>query len=90
MKLAALILAGLVLASCDTSPLDPTPPARQAEFIDLVEGSGCRVDPVDHEWLHTAGFTDEELSAIGGDLVVSGVAEMSPEGALVLLTENCI
>ena len=37
-----------------------------------------------------AGFTDAEMGAIGGQLVTEGRAELTDDGELVLLTENCL
>ena len=70
MKYLAIVAAGLVLAGCESMPGMPTvvtggggegapvDSARQAQFVALVEQSGCRVDPRNHAFVHDAGFTD--------------------------------
>ena len=42
----------------------PVDSARQAQFVALVEQTGCRVDPQDHEFVHEAGFTDCETRRV--------------------------
>ena len=76
MKHLAIVATGLVLAACEGGPGMPTvftgggeaapvDPARQAQFVALVEQSGCRVDPRDHQFVHDAGFTDLEIGDFG-------------------------
>jgi hypothetical protein len=104
MKHLAIVAAGLLLAGCGeggagwptmwsgagtTGPTEPDPP-RQAEFVALVEQSGCRVDPRDHAFVHEAGFSDLELGDFGRALAIDGRAEVTADGGLVLMTENCI
>jgi hypothetical protein len=103
MKYLAIVAAGLVLAGCETMPGMPTvftgggdgtgapvDSARQAQFVALVEQSGCRVDPRDHAFVHDAGFTDLEIGDFGQQLAAAGQAEIAADGGLVLLTERCI
>jgi hypothetical protein len=91
MKYAVLILAGLVLASCDYLQPAPDVSLRRGEFIGVVEAAGCRLDQADNaDVLIPAGFTDEEAGALGGLLLSEGAAELNADGDLVLLTENCI
>ncbi len=65
---------------------------RRAEFVALIEANGCRLDQSDNEAvLVPAGFSDAEAGQLGGLLLSEGVAELStPEGDLILLTENCL
>jgi hypothetical protein len=96
MKTAWLLAAGLAVTGCDMMPNfsggpAPVDPARQAQFIAVVEASGCRLDQLDNEAvLVPAGFSDQEASAIGVALLSQGTAELADDGDLILLTENCI
>ena len=102
MKHLAIVAAGLVLAACEGGPGMPTvftggggeaasvDPARQAQFVALVEQQGCRVDPRDHQFVHDAGFTDLEIGDYGQRLAAESRAEVTADGGLVLLTERCI
>ena len=104
MKYLAIVAAGLLLAGCSeggpgwptmpggggaAGPIEPDPP-RQAQFVALVEQSGCRVDPRDHAFVHEAGFSDLELGEFGRALAIDGRAEVTADGGLVLVTERCI
>ena len=94
MKYVLPALAGILVASCGMLPQrEPTAavaPEREAAFVATVEQAGCRVDPASHEFVHAAGFSDEELRAIGVELVGSQRAELGPDGGLILLTPNCL
>ena len=97
MRMLALGLAGLSLAACDYMPgmfgaAPPAPsPERSAAFVALVEGAGCELHQADNDaLLDPAGFSDAEASAISQGLMAQGRAEVTPEGNLLLLTENCI
>jgi hypothetical protein len=99
MRLAIVCLAIVVLAGCDYLPMPggsgaagPDVTARRAEFVAVVEAAGCRLDQSENEAvLVPAGFSDAEAGALGGLLVAEGAAELStPEGDLILLTENCV
>jgi hypothetical protein len=93
IRYAAVALVGLGLASCDVMPEGQgvaIAPDRQAAFVALIEQSDCRFDPVNHEPVHAAGFTDPEISEIGGQLVAQGQAEIAPNGDLILLTGTCL
>jgi hypothetical protein len=56
----------------------------------LVEANKCRVDPANHDFVHTAGFSDAELGSIGGALVADSSAELAPDGTLILTTGSCL
>jgi hypothetical protein len=89
----ALIAAGVALAACDTTPAaaPSAEPTRQAQFVELLEGAGRELPHTDNDYLlDPAGFSDAEASAISQQLLNDGQAEVSPEGNLVLRTENCI
>jgi len=97
MRYRGLVLAGMVLAGCDmlpqSQPVATAPavaPERADAFVVLVERLNCQVDPVDHEPVHTAGFTDAEISVIGEQLVTEGRARLTDTGDLVLQTEDCL
>jgi hypothetical protein len=103
MRYLAILAAGVALAGCEGGPGMPTiftgggggggapvDPARQAQFVALVEQQGCRVDPADHQYIHDAGFTDLELGDFGQTLAAEGRAEITADGGLLLLTERCI
>ena len=101
MKYLAIVAAGLVLAGCESMPGMPTvitgggegapvDSARQAQFVALVEQSGCRVDPTDHAFVHEAGFSDLEIGDFGQTLSAEGRAEITADGGMLLLTERCI
>jgi hypothetical protein len=94
MRLTALSLAALALAACDYMPGASTPPPspeREAAFVAMVEGAGCELHQQDNEaLLNPAGFSDAEASAISQQLLAEGRAEITPEGNLMLLTENCV
>ena len=102
MKYLAIVAAGVILAGCETMPAMPTvfsggggegtpdDSARQAQFVALVEQSGCRVDPQDHAFVHDAGFTDLEIGEFGQTLAAEDRAEIAADGGLVLVTERCI
>jgi hypothetical protein len=93
MSYRMLLAAGLALAACDMTP-GPQPsvePTREAQFVELVEGAGCELPHTNNDYLlDPAGFGDAEASAISQQLLADGRAEVSPEGNLVLRTENCI
>jgi hypothetical protein len=95
MRPWTLGLAGLALAACDgfmpgASPAPPSP-ARTDAFVAVVEGAGCELPHTDNDHLlDPAGFSDAEASAISRQLLAEGRAELSPEGNLVLQTENCL
>ena len=101
MRLAILVLAGVVLAGCDYMPsmsgdsrgtaVGPDT-VRRAEFIAVIEANGCRLDQSDNAAvLVPAGFSDEEAGRLGGLLLSEGAAEISDgDGDLILLTENCL
>jgi hypothetical protein len=60
-------------------------------FVLLVESSGCELHQADNDHLlDPVGFSDTEASAISQQLITEGRATVSPEGNLVLLTENCL
>ena len=98
MRLLALALAGVALAACDYMPgfmpgasSPPPAPERVDTFVMLVEGSGCELHQADNDaLLDPAGFSDAEASAISQQLLAEGRAQITPEGNLVLLTENCL
>ena len=91
MKVHGLVLAGLALASCDLQPQEvAVAPDRQAAFVGLVEQSNCELDPVSHEAVHAAGFSDAEIDAIARQLVSEGQAGVERDGRLVLVTGNCL
>jgi hypothetical protein len=92
MKPWMLGAAGLFLAACEAMPVATAPaePARQAQFVALVEANGCRVDPEDHGFIHEAGFSDAELADFSRRLAAEEWAEIGYDGALLLVTENCI
>jgi hypothetical protein len=92
MKRWLLGLAGLVVAACETMP-GATPPAdagRRDQFVALVEANGCEVDPVDHAFVHDAGFSDAELADFSRSLAAEEWAEVGYDGTLILVTETCI
>jgi hypothetical protein len=89
MRLAVTATLGLALAACTQPPMS-VGPDRQAGFVGLVEQSGCRVDAVDHEFVHSAGFTDPEIAEIGGQLAAEGRAEITEAGDLILTSGACI
>ncbi len=93
MRYPVLVLAGLALAACEMLPQRQEEvviePLRQAEFVQLVEAADCRVDPVDHAYLHDAGFSDPDIAAYGRALVNDGRAAFDQGGALLLRTETC-
>jgi len=69
----------------------PPAPERVDTFVLLVEGSGCELHRAENDdLLDPAGFTDAEASAISQQLLAERRAEITPEGNLVLLTENCL
>jgi hypothetical protein len=100
MRLAFVLLAGLALASCDRlpwagaeAPVEAAPPVaseRVEAFAFAVERTGCTVDPVSHDALHQAGFSDAELASIGDILVADGRARLTDGGELILQTEDCL
>ena len=94
MRLFALTVAALALASCDYLPGQQAPtvaPEREAQFVALVEGAGCELHQQDNDaLLDPAGFSDAEASAISQQLLTEGRAEITPEGNLLLLTETCV
>jgi hypothetical protein len=102
MKYLAIVAAGLVLAACEGGTGMPTiltggggagapaDPARQAQFVALVEQQGCRVDPTEHQYIHDAGFSDLEIGDFGQTLAAEGRAEITADGGMLLLTERCI
>ena len=105
MHLAMVAAAGLVLAGCEAAPGMPTifsggggggaaaaqsDSPRQAEFVALVEASGCGVDSRDHAFVHEAGFSDLEIGEFGKTLAAEGRAEVTASGGLILRTERCI
>lgn len=103
MRYLAILAAGVALAGCEGGPGMPTiftgggggaggpvDPARQAQFVALVEQSGCRVDPTDHAFVHEAGFSDLEIGDFGQTLSAEGRAEITADGGMLLLTERCI
>ncbi len=94
MRTVALALAGFALAACEYMPgASPPPPSpeRQAQFVALVEGAGCELHQADNDdLLDPAGFSDAEAGAISRQLLADGRAEITPEGNLVLVTENCL
>jgi hypothetical protein len=102
--LAIVAAAGLVLAGCEGTQGFPTiftgggggvaaaqsDSPRQAEFVALVEASGCSVDSRDHAFVHEAGFSDLEIGEFGKTLAAEGRAEVTASGGLILRTERCI
>jgi hypothetical protein len=84
--------AGLLVAACETMPAGTAPveASRRDEFVALVEANGCSVDPVDHAFVHEAGFSDAELSDYSRTLAAEEWAEIGYDGTLLLVTENCI
>jgi hypothetical protein len=92
----AVILAGATLAGCNMLPQSqPAAPQVSEErvdaFVTLVEVAGCELPHTDNDHLlDPAGFSDAEASAISQQLLADGRAELSPEGNLVLRTENCL
>jgi hypothetical protein len=92
MKPWMLGVTGLVLAACEALPVGTSSvePARQAQFVALVEANGCSVDPEDHAFVHEAGFSDAELADFSRALAAEEWAEIGYDGALLLVTENCI
>lgn len=97
MRLTALTMASLVLAACGNMPGMPgqgagsaVPAERQATFVALVEANDCRVDPVGHQYVHDAGFTDAELDAMSEALIADGSAVIGADGALILTSGACI
>jgi hypothetical protein len=92
MKPWMLAAAGLVMAACETMPggTASAEPARRDQFVALVEANGCRVDPADHAFIHDAGFSDAELADFSRTLAAQEWAEIGYDGALMLVTENCI
>jgi hypothetical protein len=95
MRSLAVLLAGLALASCGTFQTQPSAvsvaPQREAAFVAMVEGAGCELHQEDNDaLLDPAGFSDPEATAISQQLLAEGRAEITPEGNLVLLTENCV
>jgi hypothetical protein len=94
---AVLALIGAVgLAACAPAPAEMPAPVvevpreRVDAFVVLMEKLNCRFDPVDHAQVHTAGFTDDEVQAIGAVLVSEQRADLTDTGELVLLTEGCL
>ena len=102
--LAIVAAAGVVLAGCEATQGLPTiftgggggvaaaqsDSPRQAEFVALVEASGCSVDSRDHAFVHEAGFSDLEIGEFGKTLAAEGRAEVTASGGLILRTERCI
>jgi hypothetical protein len=95
MRHFALSLVAAALASCGYMPgaSSPPPPSpeRTAAFVAIVEGAGCELHQADNDaLLDPAGFSDAEASAIARQLLADGRAEITPQGNLVLVTENCV
>jgi hypothetical protein len=96
MRTLVLSLAGLGLAACDGFMPGPAPtatasPARMNAFITMIEGAGCELHQENNDaLLDPAGFTDAEASALSQQLLVEGRAQITSDGNLILLTENCI
>jgi hypothetical protein len=92
MRNSILALLGVALAGCEMVPgmSSPPTPARMDAFVAMIEGAGCELPQEDNDaLLDPAGFSDAEASALSQRLLVDGRAEVSPEGNLILLTENC-
>jgi hypothetical protein len=96
VRIFALVIGGLGLAACGMLQSEPVatgptvPPERVEAFVIAGERMDCSIDPVDHQPLHAAGFSDAELGAIGDQLVTEGRARLTDTGELVLETENCL
>lgn len=93
--IAALLLLGACGWGGESDPVVATsvpsvPPERVDAFVVLMEKLGCRFDPNDHEPVHTAGFTDEEIASIGAVLVADHRADLTDTGELVILSGNCL
>ena len=99
MKIPTFVIAGLTLAACDTFSIPGVSgggapgvdPARQAQFVALVEGAGCELHQEENDaLLDPAGFGDAEASAISRSLIAEGQAEVTSEGNLRLTTGTCL
>ena len=90
----AFALAALALAACEAPPPLLGPPAVPSErveaFVIAARQIGCTIDPVEHEAMHRAGFTDAEMGEISGQLLAEGRAQRTTTGALVIVTEDCV
>jgi hypothetical protein len=95
MRFPGLILSAVILAGCEMLPQSqpaaaPVSQERVDAFVTLVEVAGCELPHTDNDHLlDPAGFGDAEASAISQQLLAEGRADLSPEGNLVLRTENC-
>jgi hypothetical protein len=95
MKPVVLGFAGFALAACNgfmpEASSTPPSPERMDAFVAMVEGAGCELHQEDNDaLLDPAGFSDAEASAASQQLLAEGRAQVTPEGNLVLLTENCL
>jgi hypothetical protein len=97
LRVAAVTLAGIALAACEAAPvpapapvIEPVAPERVEAFAIAARQVGCTVDPVRHEALHRAGFTDAEMDRLGAELVAEGRARRTVDGVLVIVTEDCV
>jgi hypothetical protein len=92
-------IAGLALGACGfrtgPEPVEVTAartvaPERVDAFTIAVRQLGCTLDFMDHDPMYAAGFTDDEMTSIGLQLVAEGRAHVNEEGDLVLDTEGCV
>lgn len=96
MPVAATLLLVSLTACAPALPRAPTPPPiatlpPKERLVSAIEANGCLLTASNvGAILLRANLTQEQLLAIAPELAAEGRAEVAADGAIRVLTDNCI